>query len=68
VQSSDASGTIVSVEEHIATFPKVSSHFCRKDTSKLYLDSRLNVVKMHRLYIEWMKQEKPSAKVTTERQ
>lgn len=38
------------VKEHINSFPKVTSHYCRKDTSKLYLLSDLNKAKMYRLY------------------
>jgi len=38
------------VKEHINSFPRVESHYCRKDTSKLYLPSDLNKAKMYRLY------------------
>jgi hypothetical protein len=41
------------VKEHIDLFPKVPSHLCRAETTKLYLEANLNVAKMHRLYLEW---------------
>lgn len=38
------------VKEHINSFPKVESHYCRKDTTKLYLSSDLKKALMYRLY------------------
>ncbi len=40
------------VREHINSFPKVESHYRRNQTSKLYLDSSLNLSKMYELYEE----------------
>ena len=40
------------VRNHIAKFPAVESHYCRKKTSKRYLAANLNICEMHRLYIE----------------
>lgn len=38
------------VKSHINSFPKIESHYCRKDTNKDYLEGGLNVIKMHKLY------------------
>lgn len=38
------------VRDHIQSFPTVESHYARKNTGKLYLDCKLNVSQMHRLY------------------
>lgn len=40
------------VKEHINSFPKVESHYCRRDSSKLYLSSDLNKAVMYRLYTD----------------
>lgn len=41
------------VDEHIRSFPKRSSHYSReKNDGKYYLPSDLNVLKMHKLYLE----------------
>lgn len=37
---------------HIKSFPTVESHYCRANTSRLYLDSNLNIAKMYDLYVE----------------
>ena len=39
------------VEEHIRKFPRLPGHLTRKDTSYFYLDSGLNVKKMHKMYV-----------------
>lgn len=38
------------IREHIKQFPKVPSHFCRKDVQRKYLDSNLSLKKMYRMY------------------
>lgn len=38
------------VDRHIDRFPRVESHFCRKDSSKEYLSSDLTVKKMFDMY------------------
>lgn len=38
------------VRDHINSFPKIESHYCRANTNRLYLDSNLNLVKMYNLY------------------
>jgi len=40
------------VKEHINSFPKVESHYCRRDFSKLYLSSDLNKALMYRTYTD----------------
>lgn len=39
-----------SVIQHIQSFPAVESHYCRKDTNKVYIDNQLNLQKMYRQY------------------
>jgi len=41
-----------SVREHISSFPVMESHYARKNTSKKFLDSTLNIRKMYNLYVE----------------
>lgn len=38
------------VMSHIDSFPRVPSHYCRKDTRRQYLSSELNLATMYRLY------------------
>lgn len=42
---------VESVKNHIKSFPMVESHYCRESTQRRYLDERLTVAKMHRLYV-----------------
>ena len=44
------------VRKHIESFPAVESHYCRRQTSKKYLDSNRSINRMHRLYVEECKQ------------
>lgn len=46
---------IKSIHNHIQKFPRVESHYCRKDTTYEYLEEMVgSVSNMHRLYLEWM--------------
>jgi len=45
------------VKQHIRSFPTVESLYCRKDTQRLYLDSKLTVQKMYDLYTEKCRNE-----------
>lgn len=45
-------GVIQGIRNHINSFPRVSSHYCRARTKKEYLDGSLNIATMYRLYIE----------------
>uniref|UniRef100_A0A6P7F5F0 Uncharacterized protein LOC114326508 n=1 Tax=Diabrotica virgifera virgifera TaxID=50390 RepID=A0A6P7F5F0_DIAVI len=38
------------VKKHIEQFPAMESHYVRKSTKKLYLESRLSIYKMYNLY------------------
>lgn len=40
------------VRAHIDSFPKVESHYTRKDSSRQYLGADLNITKMYELYKE----------------
>ncbi|XP_039301648.1 uncharacterized protein LOC111046358, partial [Nilaparvata lugens] len=40
----------ISVKDHIESFPKVESHYCRRDSKREYLDQKLNLSKMYSLY------------------
>ncbi|KAL4718046.1 hypothetical protein ACJJTC_002345 [Scirpophaga incertulas] len=40
------------VKEHIEAFPTMESHYCRKTSSKMYLESNLSISKMYELYQE----------------
>lgn len=40
------------VKQHIESFPKIESHYCRANTEREYLDSTLSIKKMYSLYVE----------------
>lgn len=40
------------IRDHINSFPRVESHYCRQSTSREYLESTLNIRKMYELYKE----------------
>ncbi|CAH2093502.1 unnamed protein product [Euphydryas editha] len=42
------------VKEHINSLPRVPSHYCRKDSSREYLERFLTIKKMYSLYIAWI--------------
>ena len=46
------------VLRHIGNFSSVESHYCRKNTSRKYLELSLNITKMHELFIEQCAVEK----------
>lgn len=39
------------VKKHIDSFPRIESHYCRKDSKKLYLPPDLNITELYRLYL-----------------
>ena len=40
------------IKDHINSFPRMPSHYCRSNTSRDYLESNLSISKMHSLYVE----------------
>ena len=42
-----------SVKEHINMFAKVESHYTRENSKREYLDEKLSISEMYRLYIIW---------------
>lgn len=38
------------IKQHIASFPVVESHYCRKDSKRMYLSPDLSLPKMYTLY------------------
>lgn len=43
---------IEDVREHIKSFPTMTSHYVRKSVKREYLDCKLSVPKMYKLYLE----------------
>ena len=41
-----------SVMNHIRSFPAVESHYCRSETTRMFLEAGLNVSKMYDLYLQ----------------
>lgn len=44
---------IETVKEHIKLFPRVPSHYCRKDSEREYLERGLSGEKMAKQYVKW---------------
>ena len=40
------------IRSHINSFPRVESHYCRKNSSKEYLEANLNLTKMYDEYVK----------------
>lgn len=59
-----------SIRNHINLFPKVDSHYTRKESKREYLCENLNISKMYRLYKTWFaKQNYPdNVKMASKRQ
>ncbi|GFN91926.1 DNA repair protein rhp54 [Plakobranchus ocellatus] len=49
--------SVQSVLAHIQSFPKVDSHYCRKESSREFLDQSLSISEMYRLYVERCKRD-----------
>lgn len=43
---------IKEIKQHIESFPKVESHYCRVSSKREYLDARLSIKAMFKLYVE----------------
>ena len=39
------------VREHVESFPRMESHYCRANTAATYLSPELNISEMYRLYV-----------------
>jgi len=56
------------IREHINSYPRIESHYCRSSTTKEYLEAGLSVSKMYKHYtIECAKKEQIQAKIHTYR-
>ena len=44
------SQVLLKIREHILSFPRVESHYCRKSRGKEYLPANLSLPKMYALY------------------
>ena len=55
------------VKKHITSFPKIESHYTRKDTHRHYLNQSLSIRKMHQLYINQCAEIEPSIKPVSEK-
>lgn len=47
-----------SITDHINSFPRIESHYIRKNSSKKYLCGDLTVSEMFRLYESWVREKK----------
>ncbi|CAH0715769.1 unnamed protein product, partial [Brenthis ino] len=45
------------VKEHINSFPRIPSYYCRKDSSREYLECYLSIKKMYLLYVIWIEEK-----------
>lgn len=59
---------VTSVCDHVNSFVPVESHYVRKNSKKLYLDSSLSIARMFKLYVEWFDSAKYKDAAKTERQ
>lgn len=59
---------IKSICDHVNSFEPVDSHYCRKDSTKLYLDGSLSFTRMFNLYKEWYDPTKYGTKCESLRQ
>ncbi|KAL7299120.1 hypothetical protein TKK_0008201 [Trichogramma kaykai] len=56
--------SIADVRRHIESFPTMPSHYCRKDSERIYVDQTLSIARMYDLYIDWMREHGKSNVVT----
>lgn len=45
------------IREHINSFPRMPSHYCRSNTKKEYLEAELTLARMYNLYVEKCQEE-----------
>lgn len=59
------SEVFAAVKRHICSFPRVESHYCRRDSKREYLEGNLTVAKTYQLYQEYMERKgQPSVKLS----
>lgn len=49
------------IKDHINSFPRIESHYCRAGTSKEYIEGSLNISTMYKLYTEKCLEENDQA-------
>lgn len=59
---------IASVCDHVKSFVPVESHYCRKSSTRLYLDGSLSIARMYILYKDWLNEERYDNPAKTLRQ
>ncbi|CAH0682478.1 unnamed protein product [Chilo suppressalis] len=57
-----------SVKNHIDSLAPVESHYCRKNSTKKYLDGQLSYKRLHNLYTEWFLHENYDCEMASLRQ
>lgn len=45
------------IRDHINSFSIIDSHYIRAESTQKYLESGFTISKMHRLYLEWIKEK-----------
>ena len=58
-----------SVHDHLASLPKVASHYCRQNTSYVYLEEKVDSVSnLYSLYKDWMNENHSDKPMASKRQ
>ncbi|KAL4705130.1 hypothetical protein ACJJTC_005509 [Scirpophaga incertulas] len=60
--------TAENIIKHINLFPKIESHYIRKDSTRQYLSEHLNISKMYRLYKTWFENGSNNCTMASKRQ
>ena len=47
------------IRKHIESFPTMESHYCRADSTRLYLDSKLTIRKMYTAFVSFFRENLP---------
>ena len=47
------------IRKHIESFPTMESHYCRADSTRLYLDAKLTIRKMYAAFIPFFRENLP---------
>ncbi|KAL4702155.1 hypothetical protein ACJJTC_014999 [Scirpophaga incertulas] len=59
---------IDSVKDHIDSLAPIESHYCRKNSTKKYLDGQLSYKRLHNLYTEWLLHQNYDCEIASLRQ